>query len=160
MIANTLEENLSRGLRAACGHVTDRGELSQSDEFRQLTSCLEFYLPAVLREVHPFWVKESLDGLFHEVAIKTGPQQVDLAGRCILISDQTVTSYHVQLRADPAVDEIEWIDCRLGETRDDVMVRVPYDRGSGLNRIPRLVDRLDSIKWRFHVGFGGRELKT
>jgi hypothetical protein len=103
-----------------------------------------------------FGENESLDGWYHEVAIKTGPRQVEVAGRCILISDQTVTSYHVELRGGAAGDVVERIDCGVGETTNDVMVRVPYDGGSGLNQIPPLGDRLDSIEWRFRVGFGCR----
>ncbi|MGB0597305.1 MAG: hypothetical protein ACPGLY_11505 [Rubripirellula sp.] len=155
-ITNSLEQKVARVLRAVCRQVTDQEELPQSAELRELTSSLEFYMPVVLREVHPFWSQESLDGLYHEVAIKTAPRQVEFAGRCILISDQTATSYHVELRVAAAGDLVEWIDCRVGETKNDVMVRVPFDRGSGFNQIPTLGDRLDSIEWRFHVGFGCR----
>jgi hypothetical protein len=155
-ITNSLEQKVAHGLRAVCQHVTDQEKLPQTAELRELTNALEFYLPDVLREVQPFWRNESLDGLYHEVAIKTGPRQVEFAGRCILISDQTVTSYHIELRGGAAGDVVEWIDCCVGETTNDVMVRVPYDGGSGLNQIPPLGDRLDSIEWRFRVGFGCR----
>lgn len=155
-IANSLEQKVAHCLRAVCQQMTDQEKLPQTAELRELTVSLEFYMPVVLREVHPFWRKKSLDGLYHEVAIKTAPRQVEFAGRCILISDQTVTSYHVELRVAAAGDLIEWIDCRVGETRNDVMVRVPYDGGSGLKQIPPLGDRLDSIEWHFHVGFGCR----
>ncbi len=118
-------------------------------------SALEFYLPAVLSNVHSLsWKNESLDGVFHHLARRTGPRQVELAGLCLFISDQTLTPYHVQLRVAANVAEIEWLDLRLGESRDGVMVRTPYDpyfsRG-GLRTVP---ERLPSIEWQFHVGFG------
>lgn len=111
-------------------------------------------MPAVLREIHAFWKYESLDGVFHELARKTGPRQVEIAGLCILISDQTLTPYHVQLRFASSADEIEWLDCRLGEIRGDVLVRVPYNSYFDRGGVRSVADRLRSIEWQFHVGFG------
>ena len=157
-MATAIEERLSRHLRSVCGDLSDGADLSQASDLDEMTSSLEFFLQASLCAVDPFWRKESLDGLQHELAIKAASRQVELAGRCILMSDQTVTSYHVELRVAAALDEIEWFDCRLGELVDGTLVRLPYDRGRGLIRIPTIANRLDSIKWRFHVGFGHREL--
>ena len=70
--AHSLEEQLARSLRYACDNVPIGSDISQSECFRDVTSAFEFYLPAVLREVHAFWKHESLDGVFHELATKTG----------------------------------------------------------------------------------------
>ncbi len=150
--SNPLEQRLVRGLRDACDNVPIGCDISQSEGFGIVVSALEFYVFAVLREVHAFWKHESLDGVFHEVAIKTAARQAEIAGLCILISDQTLTPYHVQLRCAPDLDEIEWLDCRLGEIYDDKMVRIPYssERGGKWS----VADRLKSIKWQFHVAFG------
>ena len=102
--------------------------------------------------MHPFWKYESLDGVFTELAIKTAERQAEIAGLCILMSDQTLTSYHVRLRWASNVDEIEWLDCRLGEIRDGAMVRMPYNARRRVRW--SVADRLDSIEWQFHVGFG------
>ncbi|MCA9213211.1 MAG: hypothetical protein KDB27_09110 [Planctomycetales bacterium] len=136
------------------------GGISQADDFRTVASALEFYLPAVLRKVHAFWKHESLDGVFHEIATKTALRQIEIAGLCIFISDQTLAPFHIQLRFASDVDEIEWLDCRLGEIRDDVMVRVPYNVyfNHGGNRA--IAERLYSIEWRFHVGFGNASVDT
>jgi hypothetical protein len=109
----------------------------------------------VLSEVHAFWKYESLDGVFHELAIKTSECQAEIAGQCILISDQSVTPYHVQLRHALNADEIEWLDLRLGELRGDQMVRIPYgsDRGKWT-----VAGRLCTIRWQFHVGFGDLDI--
>lgn len=103
--------------------------------------------------MHAFWKHASLDGVFHKLAIKTAECQAEIAGLCILISDQTLTPYRVQVRVASDADEIESLDCRLGEIRGNAMVRIPYnsERGGKWS----IADRLQSIEWQFHVGFGG-----
>jgi hypothetical protein len=156
--AHPLEQQLARGLREACGNSAVGSDISQSQGFADVESALESYLPAVFREVYSFWKYESLDGVFHELALMTAPRQAEIAGLCILISDQTLTPYHVQLRVASEVDEIEWLDCRLGEIRDGAMVRIPYNSTRGRGRV--VADRLESIEWQFHVGFGNVDVKT
>lgn len=129
-------------------------DISQSGDFRDVALALEFYLPEVLREVHAGWKREGLDGIYHELAIKRAQREVDVAGLCILISDQTLTPFHVELRCAADSDEIERLDCRLGEISDGVMKRVPYDSRS--IRKSDVAGRLESIRWQFHVGFGTR----
>ena len=153
-----LEQQLARSLRGALDSVAIGGDISQSDGFGTVTSALEFYLPAVLREVHAYWKYESLDGFFHEIAFKTAERQAEIAGLCILISDQTLTPFHVQLRIASGTDQIEWLDCRLGEIRDDVLVRIPYNSERRGNR--SISGRLDGIDWKFHVGFGDPDRKS
>ena len=97
-----------------------------------------------------------MDGVFHELAIKTAACQAEIAGLCILISDQSLTPYHVRLRYASHVDEIEWLDCRLGEIREDKLYRVPYNCNRGVIR--SVADRLESIEWQFHVGFGNEKV--
>jgi hypothetical protein len=120
--------------------------------FFEIESALEYYLPAVLREVDRSWQSESLDGFFTEIAILTAPRQAQLAGYCILISDQTLTPFHIQLRVASDTDEIEWLDCKLGEIRNGTMVRIPYN--APWRQRPPIADRLQTIDWQFHVGFG------
>jgi hypothetical protein len=127
--------------------------LSDTPHLKSVCSALEHYLPAVLREVHAEWRHESLDGVFCELACKTGRREIELAGLCILISDQTLTPYHVRLRVAEA-DEIEWLDCRLGEIRNGKMVRIPYGYGPASRGKLWAAYRLDRIEWRYHVGFG------
>lgn len=61
--------------------------------------CLELLLPRALREQHAEWEKESLDGIFVARATKTGPTAAEIVGTAILISDQTVTPFVVELVA-------------------------------------------------------------
>jgi hypothetical protein len=111
-----------------------------------------------LREVHAEWKHESLDGVFSELARKSADWQAEIAGLCILITDQTLTPYHVCLRVASETDEIEWLECKLGETRDDKMVRIPYDSNRGGRR--SVAVRLHTINWKYHVGFGVRHDNT
>ena len=125
-------------------------DISQAPGFADINAALEHYLPAVLCEVLNYWKDESLDGVFNELATVTAPRQVEIAGTCILISDQTLTPFHLQLHVASDVDEIEWLDCRLGEIRDGAMLRAPYSTGKGLRPIAH---RLQSIEWRIPCRF-------
>ena len=152
-ITDSREVRLARNLRTACLDVPVGSDVSGAEAFAECLRMLEMYLTLMLREVHQFWKYESLDGVYCEFAIKTGPLQVQLAGQCILITDQTLTPYHLELRAARDADEIEWLDCRLGEVCKGQLVRVPYREW----KTPSVVNRLGKIEWKFHVGFGLKE---
>jgi hypothetical protein len=108
----------------------------------------------VLAEIHTEWKYESLDGVFVEVARKTGDREAEMSGMCTLISDQTLTPYHLLMRVASATDDIEWFDCKLGEMRRGKLVRIPYDlrHGGKLS----VANRLSDIEWKYHFGFGSR----
>jgi len=76
---------------------------------------LELFMPRVLRRLHPEWSTESCDGIFVARALKIGPKEVDIAGACILISDQTVTPFRVELLLSPSGKAIRSFRVRLGE---------------------------------------------
>lgn len=59
-----------------------------------LVDALELFIPQVLPEDFPEWERESLDGLLLADARATSGG-VTLVGLAILISDQTVTPFHV-----------------------------------------------------------------
>lgn len=142
-------------MRAILAHVSIGESIEQAAEFRDLLSTLERYLPEVLREVHPVWARESLDGVYSELARKTGECEIELAGLCIFISDQTLTPLHVRLQISPSRDEITWLDCRLGEAGPDGTVRIPYERRRMLAK-PAVSTNWDQLDWVYHVGFGER----
>jgi hypothetical protein len=111
-----------------------------------------------LRKSHPEWENESLDGIYPEVARKTGVDEIEIIGLCIIISDQTLTPVHLRLQLDSIDDAVSWLDCRLGESTAGGMLRVSYSRsivyGSKLN----VLARLDSIDWVYRVGYGERRM--
>ncbi|HEV8001565.1 MAG TPA: hypothetical protein VGP63_16885 [Planctomycetaceae bacterium] len=118
---------------------------------------LEFFIPEVLRGLYTEWDRESLDGFLPPLFVKCAENEVDLFGLCILISDQTVTPIHVQLQVRDAVDEVSWLDCRLGEMSEHGMIRTPYREWAAASaRILALGHSPERIDWVYRVGFGKR----
>jgi hypothetical protein len=152
------EVTVSCSLRLVLDGLAVGEAIADSEAFRNLLTGLEFFLPAVLGEVHGQWKYESLDGILPAVARKTGPGEAEIIGLCILISDQTLTPIHVRLQVSPLVDEIMWLECRVGERGDGKggMLRTPYTAMSG--KQPAVVaGRPNDIDWVYRVGFGQRQ---
>jgi hypothetical protein len=117
---------------------------------------LEAYTHAVLREVHLDWKYESFDGVWPEVAKNLGEREAEFTGLFILISDQTLTPFHIRLKIAENQHEIEIFDCKVGELRDGKMVRIPYNSVAGKKSVHT---RLNSMTWKYHVGFGTTDAK-
>jgi hypothetical protein len=109
----------------------------------------------VLQEIHPEWKRESLDGIYPEIARKSGEFEIEIAGLCILISDQALTPFHLLLQINPDRNEVSWLDCKLGEAGPNGMVRTPYDWRRVLAKLSSATD-WKRVKWTYHVGFGKR----
>jgi hypothetical protein len=112
---------------------------------------LELFVPGLLRQRFPEWQDESLDGIFVARATKTGTTSAEFVGTCILISDQTVTPFLLDLRISP-------ISCVAAATR--VMLGEPGTGRLGISGPPcnslqaqrllsTLVDRLDQVAWSY-----------
>ena len=157
-MASKTEEIVSRSLRSILDGLTQGAIIEDSENFRELLTGLEFFLPAVLGEVHGEWKDESLDGIFPTVARKTGPDEAEIIGLCILISDQTLTPIHVRLRVSASGEEIEWLECNVGERGEGKagMVRTPYESMSG-KQFVAVAERPSEIDWAYKVGFGQRQ---
>ena len=154
VFASKAEQHLACKLRVVLAGVPIGGAVDDSQEFREVLSALEFFIPQLLRELYPEWNQESLDGVYPEIARKTNECEAEIAGLCILISDQTMTPIHVRLHASQDKDEIDWLECRLGEAGADGMIRMPY--GSRWLANLAVTGRLDTIEWVYCVGFGER----
>lgn len=116
---------------------------------------LERFISEVLCEVHQEWDHESLDGIDPSSFQKTGPRSVEVIGAAILITDQTLTALAVKLQISPDLDRVSWFDCRLGESEENgTMRRTPYERAGRNWGIANVLNRLDSIEWTYHVGYG------
>jgi len=142
-------------LRVILDGLRPNDPIPDSDLFRDVLSGLESYIPRVLREVHPEWRHESLDGIFPAVALKTADHAIELIGFCLLISDQTMTPLRLKMQLDAAAGEVAWLECWLGENTDTGMMRIPYS-GNWSKRLYTLQDRLDTVDWTYHVSFGDR----
>ena len=114
----------------------------------------EFFLPGILCEVHAEWQHESLDGIYPQLFCKTAEREIELIGMALFISDQALTPLHLRLQLSRDYDCVSWLDLQLGERIDGKCRRDPYGSSKGMRYI---VDRLDSIDWYYHVGFGERE---
>ena len=131
--------------------------IADAEQFREVLCGLEYFLPEVLREIHPEWDRESLDGLFPQVACKTRDGEAEIFGLCILISDQTLTPFHLRLQISPSVDKVSWLECRLGERGEQGMVRTPYQSLNAIRkRLYGREGRADRIDWVYNVTFGKR----
>lgn len=150
------EEGISRLLRTILARFQKGEDIRESVEFRDVLVLLEAFIPDVLRERHPEWRNESLDGLLPIVARKAEDREVELFGHCILISDQTLTPFHLCLQVSPDKDEVSWLECRLGERGEHGMVRIPYTGTPALKRVYALKDGMDGIDWVYAVTFGSK----
>jgi hypothetical protein len=151
------ETILCSGLRPILAALPARGTVDDSEELQSALSALEWFLPEVLSEIDSNWCdRESLDGIYPAVTRKTGDNEIEIVGMCCLISDQTLTPLHLQLQLDSTDDAVSWLECRLGESTPDGMLRIPYSQGTTYGF--RLVagNRLDSITWVYHCGYGER----
>jgi len=156
-----IEPNCSRHLLALLKPLSDQDGIPEGTAgFREFASGLEYILPPILAEVYDHWSTESLDGFVFSTARRIGPESAELIGMAILINDQTVTPVHILLQVDPERDEINWMECRIGE---------PGKGKGGMNRLPFGSPKADkwfrqlsagnlppSIDWVYMAGYGER----
>lgn len=122
-------------------------------------SAVEFFLPCVLREIHAEWRHESLDGIYPALFRKTGDREIELIGLALFISDQTLTPLHLRLQLSQDFDCVSWIDLKLGERIDGgCRRRDPYGSATAFGTMLHVTNRLDSIDWYYHVGYGEHQL--
>lgn len=76
---------------------------------------LELYIPRLLREHFSEWKTESIDGIFVAYASKTAPGVAQLTGTCILIRDQTVTPFLLDIALSSMDSSVEVRRLVLGE---------------------------------------------
>ena len=109
----------------------------------------ELFLPRCLREVYPEWANESLDGLFVARATKTGPASAVFVGTCILISDQTVTPFAVELGAIEETEHAIVVQLKLGEPGAGPLgiAGPPVNSTQAEALLASLLDRIDGVAW-------------
>jgi hypothetical protein len=151
----TPERRIARALRALLEGVEPGGALAETIQLLIVLGGLEYFLPTILAETHLYWKGESLDGFFLSEAKKLGHDQAELRGICILISDQSVTPFHVSIQLSTSMDEIDWIECRLGKRGDGAggMDRIPWSKWNGRTHV-FLQDASKPIDWAYAVTFG------
>lgn len=154
-MASGTERLLSHFLRRILLGLAVGVRIEQSEDFQTVLTALEFFIPAVFREIHPEWEHESLDGFYPIMARKTGSHEAEIFGLCILISDQTVTPFHLRLQLARFHDEVSWLECRLGEVGEDGMMRTRYEElNRAFNRLPPPEQAVNAINWVYKVTYG------
>ena len=155
-MASKAEEIASRCLRAVLAPLSPGSEIEDSDTFSTFQSALARVIPSTLEEAYSWWRYESLDAFRFVVARKLGPEEAEFVGLCLLITDQTWTPLHLRLRIAPQSDNIEWLECKLGEsgTGNGGMLRTPYGSTSDTKLLYSVVDRLESISWAYTITRG------
>ena len=156
-MVSRVELIVSRSLRIVLADLADGAGIGDSEQFREVLSGLEVFLPdQVLSVIYPDWEHE-LDGIIPILARKSGGGEAEIFGLCILITDQTVTPLHVHLQVAVSTDEVSWLECRLGERGKHGMARMPYDDCSRMaKRLYALDWKQDQIDWVYKVTFGHR----
>lgn len=122
----------------------------------ELSSSLELFLPMLLSHHHLEWTKESLDGVFVALARKTGSESVQIAGTCILISDQTVTPFLLYLSLSSSHTTITAFRVYLGEPGGGSLgISGPECNSKDAKRLlATLSGRLSGIKWTYKIASG------
>jgi hypothetical protein len=130
-------------------------ERSHYGQTGDLFPCLEYFLTAVLREIHLEWREENFDGVDPMFARKIGHREAELFGLCILISDQAHVPFHLLLQVATDTEEVSWLEFSVGERGHEGMIR-SYSR-SLYNRIYVLQENPQQIDWAYQVMFGNRD---
>jgi hypothetical protein len=152
LLKPSLESQLASELRALVREfqVGDQFTVAPSAD---ICSSLELFLPQVLRIRYREWLEESLDGIFVARALKTGPAAAQLAGTCILISDQTVTPFLVDLELSPTADSVAAFRVFLGEPGSGPLgISGPECNSRSAKRLlTTMTSRLEDIAWSYTV---------
>jgi len=113
------------------------------------------FLLGIFEELYAEWKYESLDGIIPIIAGRLGEGRVEVFGLCILMSGQSLAPIHLRLQLASAVDEVSWLECKLGEKSENSMLRTPYnDLNKASHRLHSLLGKLAAIKWFYSVTFG------
>jgi len=129
------------------------GSLFEVSPSADICYCLELFLPRSLRDQYPEWEKESLDGVFVARATKTGTATAEFVGTAILISDQTVTPFAVELGIPDAGGPVAVRRLNLGEPGSGSLgISGPPTNSKDAQRLLAcLLDRIDEVEWSYSL---------
>lgn len=118
-----------------------------------LCASLELLMPHAIRKHHPEWARESLDGVFVARARKIGPTGAELAGTCILIRDQTVTPFLLEVTVARSGRDVQHMRIRLGEPGGgELGISGPSCNSREAQwLLASVVSRLGEIAWAYDV---------
>jgi hypothetical protein len=154
---SSAELRIALGLRSILSHLDEGAAIEDSVRFRDVQAAFEYFVPATLAEPHPEWRNESLDGFYFHLARKTADLEAEFFGSCILISDQSLTPIHLRLQISDRINEVSWLECRLGEAGPHGMIRTNWSTKKVTAMRLRLQDLTPGdIEWVYQITFGQR----
>ena len=109
-LGRSIASNLSEMLQGL-----DVGAPLTWDPASQLSTHLQFFVTRLLQAHHREWKSESLDAIFCSRACKTGDMAVRLVGTCVLITDQTVAPFMLDMELGFQSKIVASFDLLLGE---------------------------------------------
>jgi hypothetical protein len=133
------------------------GSVLDNEPSTDLLYLLELYIPRLLSYRYPEWEKESLDGFSLSYAKKIELESAELAGLCILISDQTVTPILARLSISSSCDSITSYEVYLGEPGNGRLgiSGPPYKSSDAEKLLENVSARFNSIKWVYTITSSG-----
>ncbi len=151
-VAPSLEAEVATEVKALVTGIPVGAEFTV-EPTAKLLSALEFFIPHVLRSSHPGWEWESLDGFYVARARKTGRSSIQLAGTCILITDQTMTPFLVELASSPSGESVDSFRVSVGEPgRGKLGISGPrWNSHEADTLLALLTTRLDDIAWSYTI---------
>jgi hypothetical protein len=122
------------------------------DSSSDLCDTFELLLPALLRREHPEWRKESIDGFYFSRAVRSDESSAELVGTCILISDQSVTPFALDLSLSDS-RELRSLRIRIGEPgRGPLGISGPTcNSGKAMAMLSAMDTRVAEIAWVYDV---------
>ena len=156
------EQQVTRSLAALLDRVSDGETFSNDcDQLSKTLGLLERFIPATIEQVYDEWQDESIDGFRLPIVRKTGPHEVELIGLAILTSDQSVTPVHLRIQVCPAMQEIVWLEFKVGKPGlgRGGLDRIPYGSQPAEKWLKNILatETAPDIKWVYQVGFGQRQ---
>ena len=154
-MASRSEQIASRSFRLILTDQSNAAQIDDSKELEQALGSLDIFIPQVLGEVYPEWRGECLDGIVPVVARKTGDREVEIFGLCFLIDDGSLVPIHLRLQIALTLDQVAWLECRLGERGPKGMIRRSAEHlDAALKRLYLLDLNPDLIDWVYKATFG------
>ena len=114
-----------------------------------LEDTLELLVPQVLGAKYPAWERESIDGFNFSSPPRSSGNSLCVFGTCILISDQTVTPFLLELVLSSDRSTIRSLKIRVGEPGvGELGISGPNCRSRGAARALATLDtRIDTVHW-------------
>jgi hypothetical protein len=122
------------------------------DSSGELCNTLELLVPELLRRQHHEWKTESIDGFFFSSAVKISELSAELVGTCILISDQTVTPFALDMSL-AGWHDFAALRIRLGEPGSGPLgISGPRCNSSAADKLLYALNtRLAFVDWAYDV---------